>query len=575
MGLTTSMYTSLTGLETSGQMLDVVGNNIANVNTLAFKRSTVSFETQISSTLSEASAPNGESGGTNPSQIGLGVQLASINKDWDNGALQLTGQQTDMAIEGEGFFVVNDGDQQLFSRAGNFSLDQQFNLVTPGGARVQGYGVDEDFEVIDGTLTDISIPIGVRTIAEPTTEVRFQGNLNAGGDVAAQGSITTLDALYGTAAGSGGAAAAGATALTSVFNDAGGTPLFATGDIITLTGIEKGSTTIPDTTFEVGAAVPGNPNGVDAFVSTVDELMAAIEDVLGIDTSVSGGVAIDGAGVITITGNAGTENEIDIESANFLVNQATSPTQPFDFTLSQEADGESVHTSFVAYNSLGDAVNVDLTLVLETRDNTGTQWRYYASSADDSDLDTVLSTGTIQFGTDGQLIPGAANTISIDLNDSGAETPQTVDILFSDPFGTVTALFDTASELGAFSSDGSPAGSLEDFSVGEDGTITGVFSSGLLRTLGRIPLATFSNNNGLAEVGANFYRETSNSGTAVIGDAGGSGTGRILGRTIELSNVELAQEFIDLITASTGFSANSRVISTSERLITELLQSVR
>jgi len=156
--------------------------------------------------------------------------------------------------------------------------------VTPGGARVQGFGVDENFDVVEGALTDVSIPIGVRTIAEPTTEVRFQGNLNAGGDLAVQGSVTTLDAIYSTAAGSGGPAASGATALASVF-DAAGTALFSNGDIISLAGVEKGSTTIPDITFEVGAPVPGNPNGVDAFVNDVDDLMAALEDALSVKTS--------------------------------------------------------------------------------------------------------------------------------------------------------------------------------------------------------------------------------------------------------------------------------------------------
>ena len=236
MALTTSLYTSLTGLSTNSQMIDVAGNNIANVNTTAFKRSRISFETAISQTLSNGSGPTAELGGTNPSQIGLGAQLGSVRRVHTSGSLQPTGASTDMAIEGDGFFIVDDAGSERYTRNGNFALDSEFKLVTAGGARVQGFGVDDDYQIVDGVLEDIQIPLSTNTIAEATENVKFAGNLNASGDLATQGSITQTQALFSDAAGT--IPALGTTALAGLFN-ADGTQPFAAGDIITVTGATR------------------------------------------------------------------------------------------------------------------------------------------------------------------------------------------------------------------------------------------------------------------------------------------------------------------------------------------------
>ncbi|QDU72178.1 flagellar hook-basal body complex protein [Mucisphaera calidilacus] len=165
MPLTHSLFTGLSGMNGSSQMLDVVGNNIANVNTTAFKGSRIQFETQILDTIQNATAPNNERGGSNPAQIGLGVRVGAISRNFNSGALQPTGVATDMAIQGNGFFLVDLEGQELYTRAGNFTLDRDFDLVTAEGARVQGYGVDNDFQIVDGQLTNINIPIGKLTIA--------------------------------------------------------------------------------------------------------------------------------------------------------------------------------------------------------------------------------------------------------------------------------------------------------------------------------------------------------------------------------------------------------------------------
>ncbi len=570
MPLTTSLFTGLSGMQTNSQMLDVVGNNIANVNTNAFKRSKAQFETQISSVLSNGSAPSGELGGTNPAQVGLGVRVSAIRRDFSSGGLQPTGSSTDMAMEGSGFFIVEDAGSKRFTRDGAFGLDRDFNLVSNGGGLVQGYGVDSDFNVVPGVLDNVKVPLGVLTIAEATEEVKFAGNLNAGGDTAKLETIVTSQALFSDAGAT--TAATAATTLDSLFDTPAGSPLFADGDVITVTGASKGGAKLDDVNFTVGTTDPGDGSG---FGNTVQDLLTFFDDILGIDADTSGGATIDASGVLTLTGNTGSANDFDLNDGNIVVNQGTAPTIPLSLTETQTADGESARTTFIAYDSLGNPLQIDLTMVLESKDSTGTQWRYYASSADDTDLDRHLSTGVLSFDTQGALLTTVDTQVIIDREGTGAVTPQSIELSFSDQFGSLTALTDNTSQLNAISQDGTALGTLEDFSVSENGTITGVFSNSLLRTLGQLPVALFSNNEGLLETGGNLYRPTPNSGDPIIVEAGGNGAGRIVGRALETSNVDLSTEFIDLITASTGFSANSRIITTSERLIQELLSIAR
>lgn len=571
MGLTTSLYTGLSGLAANSQTIDVTGNNIANVNTTAFKTSRVNFETAIAQTPRSGSAPSGSIGGTNPAQVGLGVRLGSISSDFATGGISATGVATDLAIEGDGFYVVNDGGTQRFTRNGNFSLDRDFNLTTASGGLVQGYGVNDDFEIVEGVLTDVTIPIGVTTIASPTTEVKFAGNLNAGGDIATQGSITAFEQLFSDA-GAATPAVAG-TALASL-TKADLTNPFALGDVITISGATRGGSTIPARIFEINAAPTLGVNA-DGFGATVGDFTAFLEDIFGIDTTVPpAGVTIAG-GVLGVTGNLGTANGIDFDDSNLIVNQGTSPTTPLAIDTTQEADGESTLTTFAAFDSLGNPLTVNLVTVLSSKDANGTQWEFYATAEDDTDLDTFLGTGTANFDTEGQFITLNNGGLVLNRDGTGADNPLQIDLAFVDPFGSVTALVDQSTELRTLSQDGFPIGSLEDFDISLDGVITGSFTNGLRRTLGQIPIATFANNNGLRQVGSSLYEAENNSGTAAIVTAGTAGSGSVVSRALELSNVELSEEFVNLITASTGFSASSRVITTSDDLIQELLSLVR
>lgn len=569
MALTSSLHTALTGLSSSSRMLNVTGNNIANVNTVGFKRSRMTFQTSLTSTLHNASSPTAESGGRNPAQIGHGTRVGTVTRDFTGGPLEPTGVNTDLAIEGDGFFIVQDGSMQRYTRSGNFDLDRDYNLVTTEGAQVLGFGIDENEQIVEGTLEPINVPLGNRTVAEATQSVQLGGNLNAGGTVASQGSLNTSLALFN---GAGGPAATAGDALDDM-HDAANNDLFDVGDVITVQNVAKGGAELPTKTFEVG---PANTTDSDDFGTTLQDFMDFLQGALGVDTSVSGGVAVNGSGQVEVTGNSGTINDTVINAGDIVVNKGSgSPSQPFTWTKGQDADGESVRTTFAAYDSLGNEMTLDVNMVLEGKDNTGTTWRYYVQSDDDANLSRALDTGTIQFDTNGQMIGDDNPTFTVDRSGTGAETPQTIELSLDHNDGTLSALSDESSNLVTLNQDGTPIGTLEDFTVAQDGTIQGIFSNSLVRTLGRVALANFSNPQGLEEVGSNLYGTTTNSGAAQVGTATQGGLGRVVGSALEQSNVDLSAEFTDMIAATTGFSANSRMLSTSERLIQELLNTIR
>lgn len=572
MSLTTALFTALTGMDVHTKSLDVIGNNITNVNTVGFKSSRAQFQNQLSASLGSGTGPTATSGGTNPSQIGLGVLFAGTQRNFANGSIQPTGITTDLALEGPGFFVLREGQQKTYTRDGRFDLDRDNYLVNARGGIVQGFGVDDNYNVIAGVTQDINIPLGSLTVAQATRNVNLAGNLNASGTTATAGSITSSQAMFDISGGTPSVTpATAATALTDLSSD-GTAPLFATGNVITLQGAEKGGKALSSFTFEVG---PTNTTGSDANGTTFDDLRAFFEDVMGINTTVDGaGVTIDGAtGGLVVQGNYGTINDITLQTADVFSDGA--PSQPFVFTKSQDANGESVRTTFAAFDSLGTPLTLDVSMVLVNKSAAGTEWRYYAESADDTDLSLVLGTGTVEFNSFGELSDGAAANLSIDRTDTGATDPLTITLNFDSESNKVTALTDSSSQLAAVFQDGSGIGTLQSFSIGEDGTIIGAFTNGLNRTLGQVATAVFVNPEGLVDVGGNAYTTGPNSGLPVEAAPLTFGSGRMISGALELSNVDLSQEFVNLITTSTGFSASSRVITTGDQLIQQLLAIAR
>ncbi|MEO1128898.1 MAG: flagellar hook-basal body complex protein [Planctomycetota bacterium] len=572
MASTTAMFSGLSGLNTNARQLEVIGNNISNVNTNAFKSSRLLFSSQLQRNISLGSGPSGANGGTNPSQIGLGVGIGATQRNFVSGGTSTTGIASDLAIEGDGFFILNSSGDQFYTRDGAFQFNATNDLITTSGARVQGYAVDENFQIIEGQLTDLNIPLGVATIAEATQNVEFSGNLNADGAIPTTGAVFDFGALQDNTATD--------ITLATLLVDLNGAPLTA-GDEITISGAERGGKTVPDATFTVSAT------------NTVQDFLDFMQRTLGVvpaggynvaDPNQPGPESGDysiAAGVITFRGNIGELNDLVLGSENIVVNGGAG-TNPFGPAKVASANGESVRTTYVIYDSLGTPINVDLTMALSRTDDGGTYWRTFLHSADDTDQRLHLESGSdeftpyLQFDNNGRLVDTTPISVELDRTLTGATDPLFFDLRFDTEGSNVTALASPEGEAGVSTiastfQDGSPLGVLSSFSVGVDGVITGGFSNGLSRTIGQVAVAKFTNPEGLIDAGGNQFSVGPNSGTPLVTSPLEFGTGRILGGALELSNVDLSQEFINMILTSTGYSAASRVITTSDELIQQLL----
>ena len=417
-----AMYSGIAGLKAFKSSLDVIGNNIANVNTVAFKAGRVTFKEALSQTLAGATTPTEGRGGTNPVQLGLGVVVGAIDNNMAGGSPQATGRQTDLMIGGEGYFVLGDGAKRVYSRDGAFSLDAQNNLVNSStGMKVLGWTSDAISGEIDSSeqitgKSGINIPLGLLSTSRPTTNIVIGGNLN----------------------------------------------------------------------------------------------------------------------------NAA-------------------------------AIGKNYDVQTKAYDSLGSLHDVTVTFTKAANDAVTDEpvWSYSVMCPEVS-ATVPVKTGPISFDTLGQSkVPGVK-----------------IDLSFATPNGSVQPLsftLDTSQissiegsyTIGSRNNDGLPLGTLESYMIQRDGSISGTFDNGSTRILGRIAIAQFTNPAGLVKQGNNTVSETPNSGSALVGVAGSGGRGLVSSGFLESSNVDLAQEFANMIIAQRGFQANSRIITASDEVLQDLVTMKR
>jgi flagellar hook protein FlgE len=384
-----SLYAGISGLRSHQTMLDVTGNNIANVNTTAFKSSSTQFQDTLSQLTQGASGPQTGIGGTNPAQVGLGVLVAGISTNFAQGSTQATGKASDLMISGDGFFVTRQGNQTSYTRAGAFDFDAEGRLTSPDGSLVQGWSAVDGVVADGGLVSDIQLPLNAISPGVATTKATMGGNLPSD---AAAGTVLVRD--------------------IEVFD--------ATGDARSLSL---------------------------TFTKT-----AAGWDVGGVDSAAPG----------------------------------TTVTSSLTF-----ANGAQTSTGLMTVNG----VALDLSKV-----------------------------------------SGFASLTSVATTDK----------------------------------DGRAAGKLESYTLSKDGTLIGSFSNGASQALARVVLATFTNPSGLEKAGSSSYRATFNSGDVQIGAPGADGFGSLTSGALEMSNVDLSQEFTNLIVAQRGFQANARIITTSDEVLQEL-----
>ena len=480
MSLSSSLYSGVSGLNTLGNYMTVIGDNIANVNTVGFKSSRATFQDVLSQTVSTAD-------GT--AQVGRGTSLADIASSFSQGSFESTDSTTDLAIGGDGFFVLrdpNDVNNQFYTRAGQFTFDKDGNLVSPAGYIVAGWELDQNGQDI-GSITDITLS-SFTSPPSATDIITVVTNLNANAadrsaDLSlewdAQNPVLIADTAYEY------------QTTVKVYDSLGDTH-----DLTLYFDRGTGST------WEfIVTCNPSEDNRAGAQAA-----LAGGED--GVGMLGRGEIVFDAAlGVITDINLWDFTHGVDYDLAT--AGNWTQRLEPADLT--------NGHFT-VAPDFLG---GFPLTVGL--------------------DFGSVYSTGA-----------GAW------VNDSLSTTQ------FANPS---TTLFQTATGYGA--------GDLQSITVDADGVITGQYSNGEVVPLYRVALAKFQNVQGLYKEGGNLYRETRLSGVPITAQPGTNGLGSIAPNSLEQSNVDIATEFVKMITTQRGFQANSKIITITDQMLSELINLKR
>jgi flagellar hook protein FlgE len=554
-----SLLTGISGLRGHQKMLEVVGNNLANLNTTSFKSSRVLFSDLMYEVQRGASSSSsGLLGSVNAVQIGTGSRLSQVDRDFQQGNLEASGKPTDLAIDGSGFFVTKSGNNTYFSRAGSFSLDERGYLSDPAtGNLVQRFGTLGDPDGINPTFqtpgnTGIYIPLGASIAGKPTTQVALSGNLSslAKGPVAQKLSTVTPFLTGGLPI----------TTSTRLIDLDGNSPKYTDGEVIHISG-QKSDGTDPDITdFTI----------TDASTATVGDLIDALNSAFPGVT-----VALDANGNISAVDNSTGPSKLNIVLRD---NGANTGRTDYDLhkLIKQEVgkDGDKVERTVELYDASGASHSVGLEF---TKQLDGS-WNMKASmaAADGVILDGDVNGITfLDNGTFAQVAGTGAGDSNIEFRFTGQQTPQSMDLSFG-LAGTINGLaqLGTSSAL-EVSQDGFSPGKLSDVHIDTDGTVFGLASNGLQIALGQLAVASFRNVNGLSAVGGNYYQASLASGNPEIGTPLSGGRGALRSGQLEGSNVDLALEFTRLIIAQRGFSANARTITVTDRVLEELTNIIR
>lgn len=438
-----SMYSAVSGLRVHQTKMDVIGNNIANVNTVGYKKGQMTFQEVFSQVIRGAGAPQGGKGGTNPQQIGLGVGIGSINTIHTKGPTQTTDNPTDLMIDGEGFFVVTDDtnyENKYYTRAGNFTLDKAGNLVTPDGFKVLGYKVDENENITD-EIGPIVINRSETKAPTATNKIQFRGNLDSRNDETFTTDTVIKDSLGNS--------------------------------------------------YNVKFEFKKDEDAPNKWTMSLGEIKSE-------DGKITIPVGDDGAKL---------EKEVTIE---------------FD------ENGKLIKINDAGREEFG---KVSLKFTDDVKEKLG-----------------------VNFGVN--------NEITI------------FDPADKDSYNKLTQ-YANDRDIKPYAENGNSSGKLEGFSIDPSGIVSGIFTNGERKALGQVMLAKFDNPMGLQKLGNNFFVDTRNSGEAQLGKPGTSGFGATKSGSLEMSNVDLSMEFTEMITTQRGFQANSRIITTSDEMLQELVNMKR
>lgn len=553
-----ALSAGVTGLQAHQKMLDIAGNNLANVNTTAFKASRITFSELLSETVKKASQPTGTVGGTNPQQMGSGVGVSGISPNMAQGNIVNTGDPLDMAIEGEGYFVLSDGSKNVYTRSGTFAVDANSNLVDPATGyivqRIGSTGEVEGFQVAGSS--NIGVPYDVAMAAKATSEVKLAGNLSSDAALdVPRTNVLRSNINFSTTSGSN---VSGSTTFAEL---TGGTYSSAK---ITLTGYEHDGTALTSTDIAIA----------DNGSTTMDGFLASLNTALGADNAVA--TLSNGKIMITDVDSGYSRSDIKLEFSNSGTADIAMPNY---FEIETVGGDEVKNVNINIFDSQGGAHVLSGALVRSDVSNT---W------------DMVLTSVTGDVGElsfDNRRIEG----ITFDASDgsfsgiNGSDASQfvvkfanndSVDQVITMSMGTVGQMdgltqFAGNSTAVAREQDGYQAGRLSSVSVNNEGILIGAFSNGVKKNIATLQVALFQNTSGLETVGSGYYVPSANSGEAIATQALSGGAGTIHGGALEKSNVDVASEFVNMIQAQNGFQANARTITVANDILRELTNLIR
>ncbi len=558
-----ALSAGVTGLQAHQKMLDIAGNNLANINTTAFKAKTVNFAELMTETIKKASQPTATVGGTNPQQMGGGVEIASISPNMAQGNIVNTGNPLDLAIEGEGYFVVSDGSQDLYTRAGSFAVDANSALVDPTNGyhvqRIGSVGESDGFQTAgDG---NVRVPYDVAMAANATTEVTVAGNLSADAVLATpQTNVLTSNVGYTTGSG---VTALPTTELDQLDQFSG---TFGAAETITASGFDPSGNALVDA---AGLTVTGATTMQDVLDHLNNNVLTSTEQVASLVS-----------GKIRVTDVASGYSLSDIALA-WADNGTATLTMPAYFENTTVGGDHIKYINTTVYDSQGGKHVLSAAF---TRSSTTNTW----------DMVLTSITGNINALTAGNRRIRAIEFSASDGSFSGLDTgvgdtsqftvtfahdtanPQTISIAM----GTTSQLdgltqFAGNSTAVARGQDGYEAGRLATVSVDNSGVLIGAFSNGIKRDLATVQIALFQNTTALESVGGNYYDSSANSGEPVATQALTGGAGSIHGGTLEKSNADVASEFVRMIQAQNGFQASARTIRVANDILRELTNIIR
>jgi flagellar hook protein FlgE len=572
MALSSALFSATSGLSTLGNAMQVIGDNIANVNTVGFKSSSFTFQDLLSQSISTRA-------GT--SQVGRGTALSNIQANFAQGSLESTGNTTDLAIGGEGFFELREsgGDQLFYTRAGNFHFDNDGKLVNPEGYVAQGWEVDQDGQIA-GSTKDIALN-SFTSQPDPTKNITVITNLDK--DSVSKASILSSQ-WNGTASPPLAASDCAYQTTVKAYDGLGATHDITTYyDKISDSGSDWEYIVTCNPSEDKRAGITGTQGagllarGTISFSEsdgTIKDLsmarMATYTDANKQSVQING----VGGGRLATTDVAVTVNNSQaLTTANVGAGQTTLTYGATGWTLAGAgtilAGSTSTKLSIDLNNDAKADISLDVNKAAVSGDSvvlglTGSNdWVAQSTSNIDKDGYYECKADFIG-GTDADTSQMLALNIGTKFNG----TTQVPDSLASTQFAS-------ASTTKFQSADGYGAGALQGVDVGTDGLITGSYSNGQKLPLYRIALAKFQSISNLKKEGGNIYSETRLSGQATTGLPGTNGLGSIAPNSLEQSNVDIANEFVKMITTQRGFQANSKMITVTDDMLNELISLKR